>query len=145
MQFELRPLEGRFVVERAKSPADVDQDTWLALVRAPEGLTVIRRATPTDPDATERWSALYGGDTPHALDLPGVLARLLTPLAEAGVPVFVASTYDADVILVPEAQLTAAGQALGEAGVTVTSPAQESGTPPDATACGRPAPDAPPW
>lgn len=34
-----------------------------------------------------------------------MLALLLTPLAHGGVPVFVASTYNADLILVPQDRL----------------------------------------
>ncbi|MGW7050462.1 ACT domain-containing protein [Streptomyces sp. NPDC054887] len=108
---QLRVLPGYFAVERAASLKTLtDDDAWLALVRAPEGLTAIRRAGPDE--AGETWSALYGGDDPHGLDVPGVLAGLLGPLAAAGVPVFVASTYDADVVLVPRRRLDDAAEAL---------------------------------
>jgi hypothetical protein len=79
---------------------------------------VIRRARPTDEPAVERWRALYGGATAHGLDLPGVLAALLAPLADAGLAVFVASTYAADLVLVPAARLADAA-ALRTAGHTV--------------------------
>ncbi|MGW7197584.1 ACT domain-containing protein [Streptomyces chryseus] len=107
---QLRVLPGYFAVERAETAEALADDAWLALVRAPEGLTAIRRAAPDE--AGETWSALYGGDDPHGLDVPGVLAGLLGPLAAAGVPVFVASTYDADVVLVPRGRLDDAAEAL---------------------------------
>jgi hypothetical protein len=42
----------------------------------------------------------------------GVLAKLTAALADAGVPVFVISTFDTDVLLVPSAFRAAAGHAL---------------------------------
>ncbi|MEU6236334.1 ACT domain-containing protein [Kitasatospora sp. NPDC047058] len=112
----LRPLPHAFVVERLDHGARVPDGEWLALVRAPEGLTVIRRARPEDAPDTERWTALYGGDTAHGLDVPGMLAALLTPLAAAAIPVFVASTFDADLVLVPAGRVPAAAAALRDAG-----------------------------
>lgn len=110
----LRILPGQYVVEHVPgaraAPPGAD---WLALVRAPEGLTVIRHAPARTPDA---WAALYSGYTAHGLDLPGMLAALLVPLRDSGVPVFVASTYHADVVLVPVARQRAAVAALRDAG-----------------------------
>ena len=82
----------------------------------PGGLTVVRPARPEDDEGTERWSAFYGGDTAHGLDAPGMLAALLTPLAADGVPVFVASTFYADLVLVPAAKVSTALAALQSAG-----------------------------
>ena len=50
----------------------------------------------------------------------GVLVSLATPLATAGVPIFVLSTFDTDFILVPGPQLYAAVGALRKAGHSVT-------------------------
>ncbi|MGH8827615.1 MAG: ACT domain-containing protein [Jiangellaceae bacterium] len=52
--------------------------------------------------------------------LAGVLAELLTPLAEAGVSVFTISTFDTDWILVPADRTGAAIEALRRRGHTVT-------------------------
>ena len=49
-----------------------------------------------------------------------VLASLATPLATARVPIFVLSTFDTDYILVPEARLREAADALRKAGHSVT-------------------------
>ena len=51
--------------------------------------------------------------------LTGVVASLATPLADAGVPVFVVSTYDTDLILVPADRVAAAVDALEQAGHVV--------------------------
>jgi hypothetical protein len=110
----LRFLPGRYMVDtRADVDGVPDDVDWLALVRAPEGLTVIRRVGDQAGDA---WTALYSGDTAHALDVPGMLVALLEPLRQAAVPVFVASTFHADVVLVPEARREDAVRALRAAG-----------------------------
>ncbi|MBX6385983.1 MAG: ACT domain-containing protein [Microbispora sp.] len=96
---------------RATFPED---DDWIALVRAPEGLTVIREAWPTG--SGDRWIGLYGGGTGHHLDAPGMLAAIIGPLDEASIPVFVASTFHADLVLVPEPRIKEAVAVLEEAG-----------------------------
>jgi hypothetical protein len=48
-----------------------------------------------------------------------MLASLLVPLADAGLPVVVASSHEGDVILVPERRIAEAEQALRAAGHTV--------------------------
>ncbi|MFF3114772.1 ACT domain-containing protein [Kitasatospora sp. NPDC057904] len=125
---QLAVLPGEFVVEQHGPGAPVPGGDWLALVRAPEGLTVVRPAdadADADADAggagegAERWAAFYGGQTAHGLDVPGMLAALLTPLAAAGIPVFTASTFHADLVLVPAARLAAATAALRAAGHAV--------------------------
>jgi hypothetical protein len=110
---QLRVLDGTFVIERLDGrPAELSPD-WLAVVRAPEGDTVVRAA---GPGSAEPWAALYSGGTAHDLDVPGMLSALLQPLAAGGVPVFVTSTYDADLVLVPADRLAAATEILGSAG-----------------------------
>ncbi|MDO0916616.1 ACT domain-containing protein [Streptomyces sp. DT2A-34] len=97
------------------APAD---DSWFAAVRAPEGLTVIRHAPPDATEGPEYWIGLYGDD-PHDLDLPGMLAAVVGPLGSAGIPVFVASTFHSDLVLVPQARFTDATTVLRAAGHTV--------------------------
>ena len=93
-----------------------EDDGWRALVRAPEGLTVIRVVGPDAPGP--HWRAIYG-DTAHGLDVPGMLAAILVPLAGAGVPVFVASTYHADLVLVPVEAVSRAVTALRREGFSI--------------------------
>ncbi|MEY9925431.1 hypothetical protein ABH926_000051 [Catenulispora sp. GP43] len=116
----LRLVPGRFAVEHLPA-AVAPPNGWIAQVRAPEGLTVVREVVEhqSGDGAAGLWRALYGGDTAHGLDLPGMLAALLEPLAGAAVPVFVASTYHADLVLVPEADTERAVEALRAAGHTV--------------------------
>lgn len=51
--------------------------------------------------------------------LTGVLAGIAGPLADAGVPIFVLSTFDTDVVLVPADHVQAATRALTDAGHAV--------------------------
>jgi hypothetical protein len=107
----LRLLTGVLVVERG---ADGVPDDWVALVRAPDGLTVVRRAREGESPA-EPWRAFHG-EAAHDLDLPGMLLAVIRPLSEAGLPVFVTSTFDADLVLVPADRVEDAARLLGDAG-----------------------------
>ena len=53
---------------------------------------------------------------PLSFSLVGALLELLRPLAAAAVPVFVLSTHDTDVLLVPDDRVAAAATALTDAG-----------------------------
>lgn len=106
-----------FAVEHLPHATFPEDDEWIALVRAPEGLTIVRETWPTG--SGERWIGLYGGATAHGLDAPGMLAAVVGPLAEAAIPVFVASTYHADLVLVPDHRIDEAITALESAGHSV--------------------------
>lgn len=103
-----------FLVEHLPHATLPEDDEWIALVRAPEGLTVIREA----PHYVEhdRWFGFYGGETAHRPRETDMLAALVNPLADAEIPVFAASTYHADLVLVPERRLEDAVTALKAAG-----------------------------
>lgn len=112
----LRVLAGRFVIEHS-----VDADTavpggdWLALVFGPDGRTGIRR----DDHAPGAWAALWSGHQPHDPVMTGMLSAIVAPLAAAEIPVIVASTFHADLVLVPGDRLTEAIDVLHEVGHTV--------------------------
>jgi hypothetical protein len=99
---------------------------WLALVRAPEGLTVVRRSTLADDPSAGRWVAFYSGQTAHGLDVPGMLAAVVSPLAQAGLSVFVASTYHADMVFVQAERVREAADTLRRAGHKVCDSADAS-------------------
>jgi hypothetical protein len=120
----LRWLDDDYAISEGAGSGEV-----LWTVDAPDGRTVVAKATGADP---EIWRALYGDLTSHALDAPGMLAALLAPLAEIECPVFVASTRAADLVLVPEARVRDAEQALRAAGHEVVDSALDPGTGPSA-------------
>jgi hypothetical protein len=51
-----------------------------------------------------------------------MLSAIVGPLAAAQIPVWVAASYDGDLVLVPADQLDQAIDALGRAGHRVTTP-----------------------
>ncbi len=67
----------------------------------------------------ERDRALLRVAGPLDFALVGVLASLTSPLAEAGISIFVISTFDTDYLLVPTKDLPQAITALEHAGHTV--------------------------
>jgi uncharacterized protein len=62
-------------------------------------------------DVERPWRA-FALDGPIPFGTTGVIASLTSPLADAGVPVFVLSTYDTDLLLVPSASLGTARAVL---------------------------------
>jgi ribosomal protein S18 acetylase RimI-like enzyme len=114
----LRVLDAVLALEHRPELGEPGGDDWLALVRAPEGLTVIRCADSSVPTA-DRWIALYDADPSHGLDEPGLLAAVLTPFACAAIPVFTVSTYHADLVLFPEQRRDQALAALRSAGYEI--------------------------
>jgi len=81
-------------------------------VRGPDGHTCVRR----DDEAADAWVALWSGDDPHALDATGMLSAIVSPLADGEIPVLAASTFHADLVLVPAERLEQAVSLLRGAG-----------------------------
>lgn len=113
----LYTVPSQFIVEHLPGVTFPDDDEWISLVRAPEGLTVVREV-PSFVEAA-RWVGFYG-ETPRDLASTGSLAAVAGPLSDAGVPVFVASTYHGDLVLVPERRVDEATAVLKEAGHQIT-------------------------
>ena len=118
----LEVLPGRFVVARRADVAD-DADL-LAWIDAPGDPTVVVRVGEEHP---EPWVAVSSRGSAHGLDAPGMTASLLVPLALARIGVFVTSTFEADLVLVPLADLDAALDALSAAGHVVPRDLDSSG------------------
>jgi hypothetical protein len=105
------PLPAGFVEAAALSDGKVVSVTWTSEEvsilcpsdRAPAGAAV---ETP--------WRCFVAG--PVQLALTGILASIVSPLADARVNIFAFSTYDTDYLLVPAVRLTEAIAALTGAG-----------------------------
>lgn len=92
----------------------------MSLTRTPDELSIICPAEliPTDePDlhVNSGWRCMRVAG-PVELSATGVLASLLTPLANARVNICTTSTYDTDYVLVPSVRLAEAVAALTAAG-----------------------------
>ena len=109
----LRVLEGSYVLNR---PADITgaipRADVLAAVFGPDGSTVVRR----DDTGEDAWAALWNGDEAHDVQATGMLSAILALLAAGEVPVWVVSSYDGDLVLVPTDRLIEASEVLHAAG-----------------------------
>jgi hypothetical protein len=123
-------LDGLFAVCRltAETPlpawaAGVPAGSFVSVTRTADELSIVCRQelVPDDIRCERGWRALRVAGT---LDftLVGVLASLLVPLAEAGVAVFVMSTFDTDYLLVKEDRLDAAVEVVRREGHSVEFP-----------------------
>ena len=109
----LRVLEGRCVLERVTDVHAVAFGADLrALVLGPDGGAAMRR----DDTADDAWVALWNGDDAHDPDATGMLSAIVAPLAEAELPVWVAASYDGDLVFVPAGRLEEAVDTLRRAG-----------------------------
>jgi hypothetical protein len=109
----LRVLEGRYVLQRAVSDVEVARDgEVLAVVRGPDGGACMRRQDAAD----DAWVALWNGDEAHPPDATGMLAAIVAPLAAGNVPVWVAASFDGDIVLIPVDQVDEASELLRRAG-----------------------------
>jgi hypothetical protein len=89
------------------------QSTW-SLTRTPTELSLVcpEDDLPPSVETVERPWRAFALEGPIPFATTGVLAALTAPLAEAGVPVFVLSTYDTDLLLVKSSWLPRALEVL---------------------------------
>lgn len=90
---------------------------FLSVTRTAEELSIVceERHVPADVKHDPGWRCLKLAG-PFDLNLTGVLASVLEPLAAAGVSIFALSTFDTDYVLVRNAQLEKTIGALRRAG-----------------------------
>lgn len=121
----LTPLVGEYVIARL-SPGDsvpgdllslADPHTYVSVTRTSQELSIVctRENAPEGAELDGPWRAWYAAG-PIPFGLTGVVAALVDPLAEIGCPVFVTSTFDGDVLMVPEDRAEDAKTALTAAG-----------------------------
>ncbi len=117
----LRHLPGSYSICRLSPTTPIPNDAvtrfadFLSITRTRDELTVICTEDLAIPGATRDtgWRCLRIVGT-SGLDEPGVLASVVSPLADAGVSVFAVATYDTDYLLVTDPE--AATKALVAAG-----------------------------
>ena len=101
------------MLERAVPGVEVARDgEVLAIVRGPDGGACMRR----QDAAGDAWVALWNGDEAHPPDAAGMLAAIVTPLAGGNVPVWVAASFDGDIVLIPADRADQASELLRRAG-----------------------------
>lgn len=121
---EILVLDGDYAVWKLAPDEEAPVEAgshFLSVTRTPDELSVVSLAEHAPPGAEveARWACLQVKG-PLSFELTGVLAALSGPLAEAGIPIFVISTFDTDYFLVHTKNLPRAREALEAAGHTVS-------------------------
>ncbi len=118
---KLRVLGLDLAVARLEAASPVP--AWAALgafhsvIRTEKELSVVCAATAVPPGIRQEGPfRAFEVEGPLDFALTGVLAALLVPLAEAGLSVFVLSTFDTDFVLVKADRLDAAAATLRAVG-----------------------------
>jgi hypothetical protein len=121
---KLHTLDELYAIVRLEPDAELpdwvrDGHFWSA-TRSESELSIVccEEDVPTDASAERGWCALELAG-PLDFSLTGVVAALVTPLAEAEVPIFVISTFETDYLFVRERDLERSVDALAEAGHSV--------------------------
>jgi hypothetical protein len=104
----------------AELPDWVRSGHFWSATRSDAELSIVCREedVPADASAERGWCALELAG-PLDFSLTGVVAALVTPLAEAEVPIFVLSTFETDYLLVRERSRSRSVDALAGAGHSV--------------------------
>lgn len=117
----LRWVDGVYGVARLEPDAPIpdwaDGPGFMSISRADDELTVVCLAAriPDGVQADRDWVCLRSVG-PFAFDESGVVLRLISPLSEAGLGVFVVCTFDGEHILVAQKDRTQAEALLRAAG-----------------------------
>lgn len=112
-QLTLEVLDGEYVIHRFSSeksfPFEALRSSFLSVTKTAEELSIVcDAAIQLEAEESEPgWSCLKVLG-PLDFSLTGILAKLSTALAEAGISLFAISTYDTDYILVKSEKLTRA-------------------------------------
>jgi hypothetical protein len=101
-------------------PAWADGDGFVSISRSANELSVVcpEQRVPREVRQDREWSCLQLVG-PFAFDETGVVLRVIRPLSEAGIGIFVVSTLDGDHILIKTADLEQARDLLTGAGYII--------------------------
>jgi hypothetical protein len=115
----LTVLQDEFSVWRLAADAplpSIEAGGLLSITRTDNELSIVSSSNvPAGVTAETGWRCLRV-EGPLSFELTGVLADLSAPLARAGIPIFVISTYDTDYVLVKAVDLEQACSALRDKG-----------------------------
>jgi len=121
---QLYVLDGLYAIVRCEPDAELPR--WIrgghfwSATRSESELSIVCRQDDVPVDASaERGFCAFEVAGPLDFSLTGVVASLVTPFAEAEIPVFVLSTFETDYLLVREHDLPRSVEALTEAGHSV--------------------------
>ena len=114
-------VHGRYAV--CQLPADALMPSWLrgdlvSITRTRDELSIVcdQKSVPGDVRAERDWCALRV-EGPIPFEMTGVAAAICTPLAAAGISVFLIATFDTDYLLVKADTYDRAVDALRASGI----------------------------
>lgn len=119
----LTTLPARLVVCRLASDAAIPDwagGSFVSITRTPDELSIVceEHGIPDEVRAERGWRCLKVKG-PIPFEVTGVAAALTAPLADAGISLFLVSTFDTDYLLVKEEALARAIAALRGANIEV--------------------------
>ncbi len=120
-QLKLQLLDEKFCLSKfpqfAEIPSVFTKGEMCFVIRTDEELAVVSPEfmAPTNVQQEVGWRCMRV-EMPGQLREVGIIASLATPLADAGVPIFMVSTFNTDYLFVTEEDLVKATQALQKAG-----------------------------
>ncbi|KAI9475715.1 MAG: ACT domain-containing protein [Benjaminiella poitrasii] len=113
-----------------KLSSSVFDAPWYTISKTTSELSVILpteyelAATDNQPQKTEHGWRMFQVDAQMDFSLVGILARIVTPLKNHQIPVFVVSTFDTDYVMVKEEKLTAAIKVLSDEPNMIVKPGE---------------------
>ena len=124
MKLSLTLLDQTFTIHRLKPEENIPdhalESPFLAITRTDEELSlVLPESVEIESGKSDPGWSCFKVEGPLEFGLVGVLARISSLLAKAGVPIFALSTFDTDYILVKREQVRAARDALTSGGYSV--------------------------
>ena len=122
MELELEVIEGALTVSKVDSVADIDLGSdFFFIGKTDEEVSLVCRTGETPAHTVEREDGWRAFRICGTLDfsLTGILSRLSSILAEAGIGIFAVSTFNTDYVLVKDADFERALALLSSAGYPV--------------------------
>lgn len=120
----LKRLPGSYAVCRLDAPSPLptwaDGDGFVSISRSDDELSIVCRAERA-PDGVKQdagWIC-YKFIGPFAFDETGIVSSVIGPLSDAGIGIFIVSTFDGDHMLIKEADVGRAEPVLTGAGHTL--------------------------
>lgn len=123
----LQELHGPYAVCRLDSiaafPAWADGEGFVSISRTADELSVVCRAerVPAGINADLPWTG-FKLQGPFPFDATGIALSVIAPLSEAGVGIFLVSTFDTDYLLVKAGNAALARKELETAGHRLLTP-----------------------
>lgn len=121
----LTRIPGRYAICRLPAGAPIPESVlsawFVSITRTPDELSIVcdERTILEGARVEQGWSLLKV-DGPLDFSAIGIVASLATPIAAAGISLFVISTFDTDFVLVKTENLDAATEALERAGHSIS-------------------------